>query len=129
MDSKDDDEQVVNQFVKQLVKTIDEAGTFVHCKKIKVKPPVKIPTPYGGRLEWTLPGKTKIVCHVKDKSKIRHKKRWSQCMYMYYLLGYKLMELPLPDERKQAMAENTYVLALDGDIDFQASGPCSACKL
>jgi chitin synthase len=38
---------------------------------------------------------------------------------MYYLLGYKLMQLPYPDERKQAMAENTYVLALDGDIDFQ----------
>ena len=40
-------------------------------------------------------------------------------MYMYYLLGYKLMDLPIPDERKQVMAENTYLLALDGDIDFQ----------
>ena len=98
---------------------MDDAGSFVHCKKIKVKPPVRIPTPYGGRLVWTLPGKTKIVCHLKDKSKIRHKKRWSQCMYMYYLLGYKLMDLPIPDERKQVMAENTYLLALDGDIDFQ----------
>ena len=27
------------------------------------------------RLVWTLPGKTKIVCHLKDKEKIRHKKR------------------------------------------------------
>ena len=25
------------------------------------------------------------------------------------------------DERKQAMADNTYLLALDGDIDFQPS--------
>ena len=40
-------------------------------------------------------------------------------MYMYYLLGYKLMDTPYPDERKQVMAENTYLLALDGDIDFQ----------
>ena len=40
-------------------------------------------------------------------------------MYMYYILGYKLMELPISDARKQARAENTYLLALDGDIDFQ----------
>ena len=40
-------------------------------------------------------------------------------MYMYYLLGFKLMELPVSDERKEVMAANTYVLALDGDIDFQ----------
>ena len=75
---------------------MDEAGSFVHGRKIRIKPPVKIPTPYGGRLIWTLPGKTKIVCHLKDKDKIRHKKRWSQCMYMYYLLGYKLMDTPYP---------------------------------
>ena len=29
------------------------------------------------------------------------------------------MDTPYPDERKQVMAENTYLLALDGDIDFQ----------
>ena len=40
-------------------------------------------------------------------------------MYMYYLLGYKIMELPISDERKEARAENTYLLALDGDVDFQ----------
>ena len=85
-----------------------------------VKPPTKIPTPYGGKLIWTLPGKTRIVCHLKDKKKIRHKKRWSQIMYMYYLLGYLLVDNPkLSEERKEARAENTYLLALDGDIDFQ----------
>ena len=41
-------------------------------------------------------------------------------MYMYYLLGYKLMELPISDARKEVIAENTYLLALDGDVDFQA---------
>ena len=40
--------------------------------------PVKYVTPYGGRLEWTLPGKNKLVAHLKDKKKIRHRKRWSQ---------------------------------------------------
>ena len=39
---------------------------------------------------------------------------------MYYLLGYKLIELPISDARKEVIAENTYLLALDGDVDFQA---------
>ena len=34
---------------------------------------------------------SRIVCHLKDKEKIRHKKRWSQCMYMYYFLGHGLV--------------------------------------
>lgn len=38
---------------------------------------------------------------------------------MYYLLGHRLMELPISIERKEVMAENTYLLTLDGDIDFQ----------
>lgn len=42
-----------------------------------------------------------------------------QIMYMYYLLGHRLMELPISVERKEVMAENTYLLTLDGDIDFQ----------
>ena len=32
-----------------------------------------------------------MIVHLKDKNKIRHKKRWSQCVYMYYLLGYRLL--------------------------------------
>ena len=41
-------------------------------------PPTKIPTPYGGRLIWKLPGGNNLVVHLKDKLKIRLKKRWSQ---------------------------------------------------
>lgn len=40
-------------------------------------------------------------------------------MYMYYLLGHRLMELPISVDRKEVIAENTYLLTLDGDIDFQ----------
>ena len=40
-------------------------------------------------------------------------------MYMYYLLGHRLMELPLDVNRKAIMAENTFILALDGDINFR----------
>ena len=42
-------------------------------------------------------------------------------MYMYYLLGHRLMnkiELWETDKAQQR-ADNTYLLALDGDVDFQ----------
>lgn len=76
-DHSSEDSQV-NRFVKCLVDVIDEAASEVHLANIRLRPPKKFPTPYGGRLEWTLPGKNKMICHLKDKSKIRHRKRWSQ---------------------------------------------------
>ncbi|XP_051174656.1 chitin synthase chs-2-like isoform X2 [Leptopilina boulardi] len=115
----DENESQVNRFVKLLVGTLDEAASDVHQTRMHVRAPKKIPTPYGGRLIWTLPGKTKMIAHLKDKSKIRHRKRWSQVMYMYYLLGHRLMELPISVDRKEVIAENTFLLTLDGDIDFQ----------
>ncbi|XP_076380076.1 hyaluronan synthase-like protein kkv isoform X2 [Megalopta genalis] len=114
-----EDELQVNRFVKLLVGTLDEAASDVHQTRMHVRAAKKYPTPYGGRLVWTLPGKTKMIAHLKDKSKIRHRKRWSQVMYMYYLLGHRLMELPISVDRKEVIAENTYLLTLDGDIDFQ----------
>ncbi|XP_054721541.1 LOW QUALITY PROTEIN: chitin synthase chs-2-like [Uloborus diversus] len=115
----DDEEMVVNRFVKQLIQVMDTAASNVHQCNIRLKPPKKIPTPYGGRLVWIMPGKNKLIAHLKDKAKIRHRKRWSQVMYMYYLLGHRLMELPIDVNRKATMAENTFVLALDGDINFR----------
>ncbi|XP_047473988.1 chitin synthase chs-2-like isoform X2 [Penaeus chinensis] len=115
---ENEDENVVNQFVRLLVNLMDDAATHVHQTNIRIRPPKKYPAPYGGRLVWTLPGKTKIVAHLKDKSKIRHKKRWSQVMYMYYLLGFKLMDQPISVDRKEVIAERTFLLTLDGDIDF-----------
>ena len=73
-----DDDVVANRFVKLLVNVMDEAASHVHQTNIRIRPPKKYPTPYGGRLVWTLPGKTKMIAHLKDKSKIRHRKRWSQ---------------------------------------------------
>jgi chitin synthase len=40
-------------------------------------------------------------------------------MYMYYLLGHRLMEVPIDVSRKEVRARNTFILALDGDIDFK----------
>ncbi|XP_077266007.1 chitin synthase chs-2 isoform X4 [Temnothorax americanus] len=112
----DENETQVNQYVITLVETVQKNVENLCMRSL---PPTKYPTPYGGRLVWTLPGKTKLVVHLKDKNKIRHRKRWSQVMYMYYLLGYRLMGLPIDIDRKETIAENTYILTLDGDIDFR----------
>lgn len=45
---------------------------------ITVHPPEKTVTPYGGRLTLIMPGHTHMVVHLKDKNKMRHRKRWSQ---------------------------------------------------
>lgn len=40
-------------------------------------------------------------------------------MYMYYLLGHRIMDSPLSIEDRQQMAENTFILAIDGDSKFE----------
>ncbi|CAH1788923.1 unnamed protein product [Owenia fusiformis] len=115
----DGEDYQVNEFVKLLVKTIDVAASATHNVKLKLPPPFRFPTPYGGKLEWRMPGGNKIIAHLKDKVKIRHKKRWSQVMYMYMFLGHKLWAEIDGTRKKQLTAENTFVLALDGDVDFK----------
>ena len=42
-------------------------------------------------------------------------------MYMYYFLGYQLEDDPSlrTEKEKEHRANNTFLLALDGDVDFQ----------
>ena len=44
-----------------------------------------------------------------------------QVMYMYYLLGHRLVGQNLDARRKQNLADKTYILTLDGDVDFKPS--------
>ncbi|VDP06157.1 unnamed protein product [Soboliphyme baturini] len=110
--------RVPNQYVRQFMTVIDEAASAVHKVKMKLKPALKFDVPYGGRLVWTLPGDNRLFVHLKDKEKIRHKKRWSQVMYMYYLLGFRIMEQITDITRKQYLADNTFLLTIDGDAKF-----------
>ncbi|CAJ0581649.1 unnamed protein product, partial [Mesorhabditis spiculigera] len=114
-------EPVINKFVRQFVEAVDQAASCVHQTQMRLKPPKKIKTPYGGKLSYILPGKNKMVVHMKDKNKIRHRKRWSQVMYLYYLLGYRLMCKVEEQNRKEVISENTFILTLDGDVDFEPS--------
>ncbi|CAJ0568392.1 unnamed protein product, partial [Mesorhabditis spiculigera] len=97
-------------------------NTMIHGKEDATNgDPTKIlvSTAYGGRLVVRLPAGTLLFVHLKDKKLIRHKKRWSQVMYMYYLLGHRIMESHMSIEDKQLIAENTYILAIDGDSKFE----------
>lgn len=144
----DDNEEVIpNSYVTLMVEVMGEAVSSVHRKTINVAPPIKIPTPYGGQLLWVMPGGNLLFVHVKDKAKIRHRKRWSQVMYMYYLLGFRLTRqceqqildvlksgrvdsrsgwrlneeseiFEMLDENVARKSQNTFVMALDGDTDF-----------
>ncbi|CAJ1083111.1 chitin synthase chs-1-like [Xyrichtys novacula] len=129
----------LNDYAKTLVEILAEVyAIFTNInenffsKKQQIPDQTVIRTPYGGRLVLTMPHGNNIVVHFKDKELIRHKKRWSQIMYLYYLLGWKLMtkyykrwqkgeaEMELKAEVKTEK-HNTYLLALDGDTDFQPS--------
>ncbi|KAL5005923.1 hypothetical protein ScPMuIL_017081 [Solemya velum] len=117
----DEYEYHVNDYVKQLVRIVSVSASSVYKVTMAIPPPTKIPTPYGGQLLWHLPGGNKMVAHLKDKVKIRHRKRWSQVMYMYYFLGHKLLNLGGDRRKIDTIARNTFLLALDGDVDFQPS--------
>jgi chitin synthase len=80
---------------------------------VKLKDAIKMETPYGYSLKWDI-GDTKkmpFVVHFKDKTLVKAKKRWSQVMYMNYVLNY----------HGKLNHDNTFILTTDADIDFKAS--------
>ncbi|KAK9527179.1 hypothetical protein VZT92_015836 [Zoarces viviparus] len=127
----------VNEYAEMLVDILREVYSIfldidgdVFKRQQQVPDQKIVTTPYGGRLVFTMPHGNSLTVHYKDKTLIRHKKRWSQVMYLYYLLGWKVatkyfkkweegegeVELEHDFEREK---HNTYILALDGDTDFQ----------
>ncbi|KAK3102653.1 hypothetical protein FSP39_012917 [Pinctada imbricata] len=46
-------------------------------------------TPYGIQLSWEIPDKMPVFIHIKDTAKVKAKKRWSQVMYMNYILRFR----------------------------------------
>jgi len=72
------DDRVVNRFVEQLIDVMNEAANHVLEMNVFMEWPTIVPTPYGGKLIWKLPGENRLIAHVKDKNLIRHRKRWSQ---------------------------------------------------
>ncbi|CAN9506982.1 unnamed protein product [Ophioblennius macclurei] len=146
MTEKVTEKRLVNSYVEDLIHVVLEVYR-VYTNKEPDDVSI-IDAPYGGRLMFVMPEGNMLYIHLKDKSRIRNKKRWSQIMYMYYLLGWKgyLVKNPhmipshLNDHRQSLISldgevflcpqydndnkrkfisdDNTYILALDGDTDF-----------
>ncbi|VDH91877.1 chitin synthase, partial [Mytilus galloprovincialis] len=92
-------------------------------------------TPYGGRMHWKLPYGNTIIVHLKDKQEIRRKKRWSQIMYLYYILDWcltKNFEGTKGSKKEIAHiaeeAKTSYILVLDGDVDFEPEAVLSLMR-
>uniref|UniRef100_A0A8W8NYT2 Chitin synthase chs-1/2 N-terminal putative transporter domain-containing protein n=1 Tax=Magallana gigas TaxID=29159 RepID=A0A8W8NYT2_MAGGI len=81
---------ILNEYVTMFAKVIDEATSSLNSEPIKMMDPFLFCTCYGGQIVYKMPGGNFMFIHLKDKTKIRRKKRWSQVMYMYYLLGHRL---------------------------------------
>ncbi|XP_067447606.1 chitin synthase 1 [Thunnus thynnus] len=147
MTEKETGKRLVNSYVDDLINVVIEVyRVFTNKEPDDVS---IIDTPYGGRLMFVMPEGNMLYVHLKDKGLIRNKKRWSQIMYLYYLLGWKgyiaknpqkiqrqnnpcreslismygeIYMLPQYDsdnKRRLISDDNTYILALDGDTDFQ----------
>ena len=98
----------LTHYALQLVSLLEET------LKVKLKDCRKEKTPYGYRLTWFLCNNgMPFTVHMKDNLKVKNKKRWSQVMYMNYVINYRIQEDRLDPE-------NTFILTTDADIDFTA---------
>lgn len=98
---------VLNTYVLQLISLVSKTMS------VKVNGCMKYETPYGMELRWRLPGGMNFHIHLKDNIKVKNKKRWSQVMYMSYVLDFKTKQLNVREE-------DTYILTTDADIMFNA---------
>ncbi|XP_013417859.1 uncharacterized protein LOC106178970 [Lingula anatina] len=75
----------VTEFATQMI-------SLLHSKmEVSLHQGNELLTPYGLQLNWVLPGGMPFFIHLKDSTKVKSKKRWSQVMYMAYILNYRLM--------------------------------------
>lgn len=79
-----------------------------HTVQVDADTVTKIDTPYGVELKWVLPGGMPFHIHLKDNFKVKNKKRWSQVMYMSYVLDF----------RERGNHDHSFILTTDADVKF-----------
>ncbi|XP_067653543.1 chitin synthase chs-2-like isoform X2 [Haliotis asinina] len=98
----------ISEFALQLLTLLKETLGILtdNCTKVE--------TPYGMKLSWNLPQSSSNVrpmtfnIHLKDGLKVRNKKRWSQIMYMSYVIDFLMT----------SNDEDCYILTTDADVKF-----------
>ena len=102
----------IENFGLQLLSLLKESLDIDISKGEKTK------TPYGYTFSWKigrmLDKVMPFTIHFKDRNKVKPKKRWSQVMYMNYVLKYRLKK------EETLERDNTFILTTDADIYFTA---------
>lgn len=115
----------IKEFGLQLLSLLKET---LH---VKLEDGKREKTPYGYRFTWHIDGKgvssketmikskheqrnrkMKFTVHFKDPDLVKAKKRWSQVMYINYVINHRIAN----DEHMNT--DNTFILTTDADIDF-----------
>ena len=97
----------IKKFGRQLLSLLEET---LH---VKLKDGKREKAPYGYRLTWNIGPSAKMpfTVHFKDPDLVKPKKRWSQVMYMNYVINYRI-------KNEKLNPKNTFILTTDADIDF-----------
>ena len=103
----------LTQYATQLLSLVSD------CLDVKLTHCFRKETHYGQLMSWDVGQRPmKFTVHFKDNLKVKNKKRWSQVMYMNYIINYRIKESDkTPNPLDQ---EHTFILTTDADIDFTA---------
>ncbi|XP_060086210.1 uncharacterized protein LOC132565583 [Ylistrum balloti] len=108
------DGKEMKDFGKQLLFLVEE--------RIDLRPEsgIMLYTPYGIQLHWVLECGTPLFIHLKDTKKVKAKKRWSQVMYLEYILQYrsKWGGMQTPYESKTMSSNPSFTESLDRLNDY-----------
>ena len=98
----------LSQFALQLVSLVND------CLGVSLTRCQRHETPYGQSMTWYVgESDMRFTVHLKDNLKVKNKKRWSQVMYMNYVINHRVVHDKLDQN-------NTFILTTDADIDFTA---------
>ena len=96
----------LNNYVMQLL------GLLEKTLDIQLNKPKVFKMPYGIQLKYTLKGSDMpFHIHLKDNNKVKRKKRWSQVMYMNYIIRHRIDVDKIPKDK-------AFILTTDADIEF-----------
>ena len=103
----------LTQYAVQLLSLVSE------CLGVEIRSCTRKETYYGQSMSWQV-GERKMTftVHFKDNLKVKNKKRWSQVMYMNYVLNHRIPESQT--SKRPLNKDHTYILTTDADIDFTA---------